>query len=495
MDLGDRVNLVTAPYLTKELIQAQRGDDKKINKPTSGELALGELGLALCCISYNNEHIAGSEDGQQNDSRLTGNKSYQDELCDQFDVARNDIEIAADDKTSVDARLAKATNGKPLRIWSDTFTWNSKELIESQAITGFVKGLPTGCDFKPVSAADKDTFIDAIPFVCFRGSTSIFDFQRDLKAARTTHLYTSKGRIAGLCGEGFFEMHSELLKPQYPKRATAAYSDDPLVGSEKAAITLIDVVMHSMKITGNRGLIISGHSLGGAVSTLFFAEMLFDDKFKESCGEENVRVVTFGSPRAVDLRLAHRLDQSPAIHLRFVNDNDVVTSGPTKDMQMFYHWGKAFFAPIERISEWNNWIVVYDPKRAYFGHHSDHHPPHQERLEFIDFGVDRLKNNYGFAQEVSDCIRDGFAPHKLTEKKGYGGQFSAQLLERALKGSDIHMKENNDSRRKYRDEASRKEARASFINSMSDVFNNTYTIVAITAIVAVAVKMYFGSSK
>ncbi len=183
-------------------------------------------------------------------------------------------------------------------------------------------------------------------------------------------------------------MHSEQLKPQYRNRVNGSKATmNPLAdstipegapsqSSKANVIRLMDVAIESIKATGYQGLIIAGHSLGGAVSTLFYAELLHDyPEIVEKLGD-NLKIVTFGSPRAVDLRLADKLDHSPAVHIRFVNDNDVVTSMPPANMQLLYLGVNVF---LHQNTMTRDILKLTRKKIALHGlleysNHRNHHP-------------------------------------------------------------------------------------------------------------------------
>lgn len=322
----------------------------------------------MCNLSYSNVEICAA------------NQALQDEWMDKLGVLRDGS----------------------FEVWSDTVSSlrDDSLLLESQAITGFLRA-----GAAPGFAAEKP-----VPFVCFRGSASVFDFHRDLQSVQPALLYSSQGRVLGECGRGFLQMHSELLKPQFFREGDGA----------PHTRRLLETVLRNVGSAEN-GLLICGHSLGGAVSTLFYAELLADhpeivERYcpGDKCSKGSIKIVTFGAPRAVDLRLADRLDNSPAQHLRFVNDNDVITAAPPRRLQLFSHWGKCFFAP-ERFHDEKvfarKFMVVHDPWSS------------ANSLGGRDFGVDRL-SQYGLCKELLECLRDLFAAHMLSKEKGYAGQFA-----------------------------------------------------------------------
>ena len=461
----NRLNITSAFIDTKKHI-IQSYANNIAARPSDEELQLGALCLGLCSLSYSNEELLADPELDNNHRELL-------HIVKKEDLLRY-------------PSLGAHKITEPYRIWTDTAVnaTTGEEYIESQMITGFIQNQGN-------NGYDKNILI---PFICFRGSISITDFYRDVQAMKTTLLYTSKGKVVGECGSGFFEMHSELLKPQYHapipmnegdhiqgvhhahRSSSGLIQDDPLPPVNTpypvndrvpvGIIRLMDTIKTNMKATNYAGLIICGHRLGGAVSTLFYAELLHDyPEIVEKLGDR-LKVVTFGSPRAVDLRLADVLDHSPAVHLRFVNDNDIITALPTANMQLFYHWGKCLFAPeyFEEEEEtgkiihpgndsWSNtlalwkerlnwclgvppvaepahcWLIVHDPKKTI----STGRPPVVGDLDCRDFGVDRLHETRAVLYELRECIRDQFAAHKVTNWKGYAGQFTGETTPKAAR--------------------------------------------------------------
>lgn len=96
-------------------------------------------------------------------------------------------------------------------------------------------------------------------------------------------------------------------------------------------------------------IIISGHSLGAAVATLFASRIKADQLY------------TFGSPRVGDKRF---VDTLCVPHWRFVNNNDIVTFVPP--ILMFYHDGELkYFNSKQQLSTGGFLERVYDRALGY----------------------------------------------------------------------------------------------------------------------------------
>jgi hypothetical protein len=449
------------------------GEKRKLNRLTDAEKELGKVALKLCVLSYRNHDIPSKT------------KVLEDKLCRSFQIIVNDPkhlddedpekvalmekeaehqqeQVDADNRKALIETIRQKTNDMPFRIWNDTRhgVLTNKIIYESQALSGFVMLTKTDVDSifdnkpndttqtankkalgivsrtipNPAAAAaaatpSRPTEYHAIPFICFRGTLTGTDMKRDLQSIVATQFKTSNGQSVGQSGSGFIEMHSELLKSQSIKisaKTTVISTQDPHESlNESGSMTLIDVVKQSLELTGHRGLLICGHSLGGAAATLFFTELLLDDHIQAS-DESKVRIVTFGSPRTVNKELATRLDQSVAIHLRFVNEQDIISSLPPNQLDMYYHWGKCLFARKGGVYQ-NYWLVVHDNVKAAT----------DESLSHPDFDSGVVTNAVEWCacglDFVVQLIRSGGkksvpVSHMLEDQDGYAGYFEDHKL-------------------------------------------------------------------
>ncbi|MGL5934461.1 MAG: lipase family protein [Cetobacterium sp.] len=86
-------------------------------------------------------------------------------------------------------------------------------------------------------------------------------------------------------------------------------------------------------------LYITGHSLGGALSTIFYAYVI-------SCFEFNVELVNFGAPIVGDRKFANHI-----VGTRYVNDNDII---PKISIPFIYkHIKKEFLLGKKRFWKWS----------------------------------------------------------------------------------------------------------------------------------------------
>ena len=83
--------------------------------------------------------------------------------------------------------------------------------------------------------------------------------------------------------------------------------------------TLAQLVVGYEALDSSRKLVVAGHSLGGATATLI-ADLLWES------GNENIALVTAGSPRPGGRKLRKRIKDLE--HLRFVHGNDIVPGTP-----------------------------------------------------------------------------------------------------------------------------------------------------------------------
>jgi pimeloyl-ACP methyl ester carboxylesterase len=164
--------------------------------------------------------------------------------------------------------------------------------------TGATWGL-SNCRF--VEAVDTQCFIASMPdavLVAFRGTESIRDWLADLNARRVTRDY-------GLVHRGFYH----------------AFNDVRLQ---------LEAILASLP---GRRVVLTGHSLGGAIATVAAAEWLNAGSFRIGS------VYTYGQPRVGNEAFRQYLNGKVGESFsRFVNDDDLVTRVPPG----FKHVGKVF---------------------------------------------------------------------------------------------------------------------------------------------------------
>ncbi len=89
--------------------------------------------------------------------------------------------------------------------------------------------------------------------------------------------------------------------------------------------TLLQFLENKMK---NVPLLVTGHSLGGNLATVF-ASYLFNIRKKENKTVPLINVITFAAPAAGDLSFASDFDQKFPASLRVENSNDIVPKFPS----------------------------------------------------------------------------------------------------------------------------------------------------------------------
>lgn len=118
---------------------------------------------------------------------------------------------------------------------------------------------------------------------------------------------------------------------------------------------LIAVKLESlMKQYPTYQVFLCGHSLGGALSTLFGYEF----KSSPQCPcDQPITVVSFGSPRVGDYNFAQVFEATRNLHhFRVVNDRDFITTMPP---YQYYHCGK-------NICMYNNSLEIYSSDYNYW---------------------------------------------------------------------------------------------------------------------------------
>lgn len=156
----------------------------------------------------------------------------------------------------------------------------------------------------------------------------------------TTHRYIDKdGAQAHLCSNkesviiacrGTSEI-SDLLADLniIPKRHGPGYVHN---GFRHEARKIWDDVYNFSLKHKNKTFILTGHSLGAAMSTYLAQELAWH-------GIKNIKLYTFGSPRVGDYDYTVSIDIP---HWRFVNNNDSVARLPLSSMG-FWHHGKMMY--------------------------------------------------------------------------------------------------------------------------------------------------------
>lgn len=193
------------------------------------------------------------------------------------------------------------------------------------AVTSTMAGY--GYDAKFMDYDDVQFFVahddDAI-IISIRGTTSIEDWMRD----GDIKLQTVRPRM-GKVHAGFMRCLNKIW--------------DPLLAQVQAAQTKAQPIW------------ITGHSLGAAIATLAMA------RFTLELDKPVNGVYTFGQPRVCDREFARIYNhECKSRHFRFVNNNDIVTRIPTREM-CYSHVGTLRFFDADGtlhddMSYWNQFL-------------------------------------------------------------------------------------------------------------------------------------------
>ena len=108
---------------------------------------------------------------------------------------------------------------------------------------------------------------------------------------------------------------------------TEAYEGRVHLGFNTAYNIVKDQVLKTVKEyqTNNEAIIITGHSLGGALATVCAAHLISENITPTS-------VYTYGQPRVGNSEFAEFYSEMSKHHYRFVNNNDVVTKVPPESV-------------------------------------------------------------------------------------------------------------------------------------------------------------------
>lgn len=203
-------------------------------------------------------------------------------------------------------------------------TWNvynSSHQVKSQVITGIFSAVPEK-EWGPT------------PFIACRGTVSLDDAVNDVEGFIRQPFYTlrnSRGvyrRPLGYTGRGFILKHVEVRSVKHP-------------------ILRKSIIQYAREVNQQYGhIIVTGHSLGGALATLMASELRAD--YPEFA--YTLKLVVFGCPRVFDLKTTLKLDQKytrvgdEINNIRFVNEEDVITMLPLYTHNLLFHMGDVFYA-------------------------------------------------------------------------------------------------------------------------------------------------------
>jgi triacylglycerol lipase len=109
-------------------------------------------------------------------------------------------------------------------------------------------------------------------------------------------------------------------------------------------------------------IIVTGHSLGGALATICSGD------FKNNFPGKNISCVTFGSPRIGGNAFAKRFNELMPDSLRYVYGSDTVTKFPP----IYIHY-KHVSTKVQ-LGKLSKWEKIFSPIRKITGNPKDHDP-------------------------------------------------------------------------------------------------------------------------
>ncbi|MGG1553940.1 lipase family protein [Paenibacillus ferrarius] len=188
--------------------------------------------------------------------------------------------------------------------------------------------------------AESDSQINIV----FRGTTTTSDWISDAIARQTAYPYAKGG---GLVHQGFLDIYESARK---------------------------QILTVMRKLSAQKQVYLTGHSLGGALAALCAADLATNTKFRSPA------VYTFGSPRVGNPAFAKHFNLTTGPHYRVYNRNDMVPALPplvykslrTGDLYHYIHVKKAVeldfptgsLSSNHAVSEYFQELAKLDPKYA-----------------------------------------------------------------------------------------------------------------------------------
>lgn len=354
-------------------------------------------------------------------------------LCNFSYVANDKKDNVAGDKDEEQCRKAVGLeDGYSLWLENGKFHRIDGEQQTSLVITGVLQS--------PIDDVQK------IPFVCFRGTQSLKDMKRDLTSIFVKPL---EGKPRLVVGGGFLDFYETFRQQERSeekvklmiKPAPKGEVDSELERLQRVRLSQ-GLLRHVAQLVEEHktGLIVTGHSLGGAISSLFMADFAneYKDLVVNYCGNlsdnaEQKRLgfycVTFGSPRVFDQNSSRFVEHyrsgmaSPKLlyeHLRFVNAGDVITAMPRNWWNVLCHVGHPIYAK-ELSGRW------------------------EAMRSTVNFGIDSLRDYY---YQGADFVVSAAKDHLLSSSHGYNRQFTrsdaytkaiASIQDQQMKASFLNL--------------------------------------------------------
>lgn len=203
------------------------------------------------------------------------------------------------------------------KIWTyvDNFELVMKSLLHKPAASAqFTTGL--------INHLESDQ-PNPVPFICFGGTISLYAVMADLSSVIHCEATTLKGEVIGTTGYGIRDVYQTFR-----------------------AFGIVEFITNLMK-KYNSGLLVTGHSIGGAVALIFVCELLID--YPELFENNRVNLVTFGAPRVLTsesvIRIKALMQKMPLLQfIRVVNKHDIITMlPPVKLGTRLEHFGSVLY--------------------------------------------------------------------------------------------------------------------------------------------------------
>lgn len=185
-------------------------------------------------------------------------------------------------------------------------------------------------------------FVDDTLYICFKGSAEPADWKANFRIVQRTEHYQSKSKIRVHTG---FKGQYKLVKKDVLKAITEYLFEMIEIGIEPR-------------------IVITGHSLGGALATLCAIDISINTDVK------NIICIPIGSPRVGNRNFRKFFNKKLPDTVRFINHNDLICRVPTLWMGYIHIGNKVKLYPIK----WTVRDFLLWPINILLGSILDHYP-------------------------------------------------------------------------------------------------------------------------